>query len=75
MTPSMAHVCYLTCGNQPSHTKNKMTMVAQRKSKQQHHSPILFILFKYLKGKKKNYPKTKLIKALVDSGVSKSILV
>lgn len=37
-----------------------------QESKMKHLSPILFVKIKYLKGKKKNRRKTKMVKALVE---------
>ena len=45
-----------------------------KKVKHKHLSPILFISLQRLTGKKKNRTKTKLVKALVDTGASESLI-
>ncbi len=55
--------CLLSNLRKPTDTQTKKDDQGRtlKKSKQKHLSPILFVKFKYLQGKKKNREKTKLI--------------
>ena len=60
----------------PQHSNTKVDHEGQtlKKAKYKHLSPILFVSMQRLMGKKKNRLKTKLVKALVDTGASESII-
>jgi hypothetical protein len=55
-------------------TKTNENGQTQKKSKYKKLSPILFVRIEHTTGKKKRQTKTKIVKALIDTGASTSIV-